>query len=54
MTSMVLGIVVFVLVVLFFAGYGLLLLKVQGAIVFKWETTVIILFMHLQYAAPSA
>ena len=35
----------------FFLGYGALILNVQGAVVFKWETTVIIMCMHMQTVA---
>ena len=37
LVNFVLAAALAVLVVLFFAGYGLLLLRVKGAVVFKWE-----------------
>ena len=32
-------------------GYGCLLMRVKGAVVFKWETTLIIMCMHMQTVA---
>ena len=32
-------------------GYGCLLMRVKGAIIFKWETTLIIMCMHMQTVA---
>lgn len=44
-TIAIVGLVVALLLVV---GYGVVLVCVKGTVVFKWETTVVILFMHMQ------
>ena len=50
-TTMAIAVVALVLVLLVVVAYGVILICVRGAVVFKWETTLVILCMHMQTVA---